>query len=237
MIAVCDSDMDTLNTVADETVCACHAIGLICEVMIFNTVEELRKEYAKGKWYDIIYMDMYMQGKKGLQLSREIRSTNTNTILIYLAKHSKYLDGIFDIEIFRMIEKPVKRETVQRVFRQAAARVGANRVFFDFNYNRLHYRVSLQEIMYFESRDRVIIVKMLMKEMKFYGRMRDVEEEVAESGRTFLRIHQSYLVNYQYIRWIKSRKVILLNGEELQMSEERRKKIRDKFFTYWQDEN
>ena len=45
----------------------------------------------------------------------------------------------------------------------------------------------------------------------------------------FLRIHQSYLVNYRYIKEISFYKVILFNGVELQISEDRQKIVREKY--------
>ena len=47
---------------------------------------------------------------------------------------------------------------------------------------------------------------------------------------TFIRIHQSYLVNTTYINIVHHDAVILENGAELPISEKRQKEIQRKIF-------
>lgn len=61
---------------------------------------------------------------------------------------------------------------------------------------------------------------------KFYGKLNDIEEQVRKSNKSFLRIHQSYLVNYDYIKIIRYQSVVMKNEIELQISEDRKKLIR-----------
>lgn len=64
---------------------------------------------------------------------------------------------------------------------------------------------------------------------KFYGKLNLLEKQLENGKIPFLRIHQSYLVNYRFIKEITFSKVVLLDGTELQISEERQKMIRAKF--------
>ena len=86
--------------------------------------------------------------------------------------------------------------------------------------------------MYFESKGRKILVSLIDGRTEvFNGKLNEVEEKIRNSKNIipFLRIHQSYLVNFLFIRGFSKVKVRLKNGESLPVSEERHSEIRGKY--------
>ena len=68
----------------------------------------------------------------------------------------------------------------------------------------------------------------------FYGKLSAVEKELADSRRYFLRIHQSFLVNYDYITKMNfSNITISMNRKEIELkiSEDRQKEVRRQLCT------
>ena len=68
----------------------------------------------------------------------------------------------------------------------------------------------------------------------FYGKLNNVEKELANSRKYFLRIHQSFLVNYDYITKMNFFNItISMNGKEidLKISEDRQKEVRRQLCT------
>lgn len=55
-------------------------------------------------------------------------------------------------------------------------------------------------------------------------------KRVATAKTTFLRIHQSYLVNYKYINRLSYDFVEMRNGVRLSISEEKQKMISELYF-------
>ena len=91
--------------------------------------------------------------------------------------------------------------------------------------------MSLRDTVYFESRNRVVYIIMDNgTEKYFYGKLNDVEKQLKESRYRFLRIHQSYLVNYSYIKKMSFSDITIVTGDgkeiSLRISEDREKKIR-----------
>ena len=87
------------------------------------------------------------------------------------------------------------------------------------------------KVLYFESRNRVIHI--FLKDgtdERFYGKLNDVEQELAGRGKSFVRIHQSYLVNYIYIKRANAAAITIDAGEKgllsLKVSEERQKTVK-----------
>ena len=87
--------------------------------------------------------------------------------------------------------------------------------------------------MYFESRNRVVHIFMADGSAeRFYGRLNAVEKELSEGRQEFLRIHQSFLVNYSYIEKMNFSMVTVLFGKgnriDLKISEDREKAVRSR---------
>lgn len=99
--------------------------------------------------------------------------------------------------------------------------------YFEFKFNKEIVKLYFNDIIYFESKNRLIFIFTNLKVYKFYGKLNDIEEQVRKSNKSFLRIHQSYLVNYDYIKIIRYQSVVMKNEIELQISEDRKKLIRN----------
>ena len=56
-----------------------------------------------------------------------------------------------------------------------------------------------------------------------------MEKQLKEAAVPFLRIHQSYLVNYNYIKQFGNTELELSNGKQLPISEDPRKTAEQKY--------
>ena len=90
----------------------------------------------------------------------------------------------------------------------------------------LQYKVLCKEILYFESKARQINIHVRDgNKYVFNGKLSEVEKGLSSGKVTFLRIHQSYLVNYLLIKSRSKSNVTLINGEVLPVSEDRQKEF------------
>ena len=62
-----------------------------------------------------------------------------------------------------------------------------------------------------------------------YGKLNDIEESLKQSKVPFLRVHQSYLVNYKHVEGQAYDFVVMDNGKRISISEDRRKLIGEQY--------
>lgn len=108
----------------------------------------------------------------------------------------------------------------------------SNKRLFEFNYNKELYRIPINDIIYIESNRRIIYIfvnnTVLSNKYKFYGKLNDVEKGISNNYKIpFIRIHQSFLVNYKYVTKLSLNCVELFTGSKLPISENRRGEIAD----------
>lgn len=68
-------------------------------------------------------------------------------------------------------------------------------------------RVPLQDILYFQSDNREVIIYTIDNKDQFYGKLSDLEKDLADSF--FLRVHKSFIVNSNFISVIEKSSVVL----------------------------
>lgn len=133
------------------------------------------------------------------------------------------------MEPFRFIKKPIDEVIFRNYFNKACERIMQNEACFEYRFNKAFHKVLLKNIIYFESSGRVITIHYRGGQEKFYEKLNTIEKQLYGGEIPFLRIHQSFLVNYRYIRKISFSSMTLFDGRELQISEDRRKKIRERY--------
>ena len=238
-IAVCDDDKNIANYIERLTLeeAVKHSIEL--ETDVFWCGKSLAEYIEAGNRLDIIYIDIEMPDENGLETARRIRKIDPLVLIIYVSSHDEFMQETFEVRPFRFLKKPVDTKRFKVYFEAAIREMTNSDNYYHYKFRRILKRVCLREVLYFESEKRRIkIVKMcndgheIKDDVKLgqndeymYCKMNTLDVDLKRSKVPFLRIHQSYLVNYLYMAEIACDHVVMVNGESIPISEERRKHI------------
>lgn len=237
-IAICDDDRPLTGIVEQFLlrIAAEHGIDVRCEVF-FDGSSLLRALTEQRLGVDLIYLDIEMGAMNGIQTALTLREKELPALIVYMSGHEEYLKELFCTEPFRFLSKPIDETAFCSVFLAACERIRKRAGYFTYFCKRARHRIPFDRIAYFESNGRVISICLSGKEEvrtgspqdQFYGKMNDVEEQVASMNGRFLRVHQSFLVNFDYIKMLSSTEIEMLDGRKIQISEDRRKNVKAKF--------
>lgn len=223
-VAIC-SDKETAAGQIEELVLGlCKTKGIPAETEVFYSENTLRQEMEKGTKYDLLYLNLLMEKEEGVIAAGRIRKLDENVLIIYISEYDKHMIELFRFDIFAFIKRPVDPRLFDKLLLEANQKICNNNFYFMFHYKGKEYKLPCKEILYFESAGRR--VRVIMKDGNsemFVGKLSDVAQKLEMGKIPFLRIHQSYLVNYY---WIKSRsktEVMLCDGTKLPISGERKK--------------
>lgn len=237
-IAICDDD-EALTGIVEQLlrrIAASQGIDIGCEVF-FDGSSLIKTVTEQRMYFDLVYLDIEMKETDGICAARTLRNMELPTLIVYISCHEEYLKELFYTEPFRFLSKPINEKAFRDVFLAAHERLRKRAGYFTFSYNKGIHKIPFDRIACFESNGRVISIHIAGQEKekaafpqdRFYGKMNDVEKQVAAENGRFLRIHQSYLVNFDYIKTLMPAEVIMLDGRKLQISEDRRKNTRARF--------
>lgn len=227
-IAICDDNLP----ITTEIESMLHTIGqqdcISMEIDIYFDGKSLYQKIQSNNNYDIIYMDIEMDGLDGIQTAQLIRARNIPTLLIYVSAYDMYLKQLFEVEPFRFISKPIDFHLFYKYFNDAYTKICDTDKFFTFSFHQKYTKVPISSIVYFESCGRDIVVHGLNCRYRFLGKLNTIEKHLKTKNINFLRIHQSYLINPHYISSITLSSVELLD-DTLRISPKYQDNVRSQY--------
>lgn len=184
--------------------------------------------------FDLVYLDMDMDEKSGLDLAKEIwQNYHSDCLILFLTNYPKYMQNSFDVRAFQYMIKPVQFDEFEKKFnaaRKYLEKDDKNRVVLKidednvvFFTNEIYYiekeKSSKQFLVYLE--DKCVVAK---------GVLSAIENQLLEQH--FMRTHRSYLVNMKHIRRIQKNDLVLSNGNLVPISRRKEKELKQQFMRY-----
>lgn len=225
-VAICDDENLIVSEFETILLNLCKSEGIKIDIDVFYSGESLEKAVLLGEKFDLLYLDIEMKGKNGIEAAKNIRKMDENVLIIFVSGYVKYWMELFRLDVFSFVRKPIDKKDFEKLFLEAHQKICDKRFYFTFHYKSEEYKIPCNEILYFESCSRQIKIHLKNDEMAvFNAKLSDVVTRLAEGKIPFLRIHQSFLVNYHLIRARSKSEVILIDGTRLPISEERQKEF------------
>lgn len=191
-IAICE------DTPADTDLLLSHLreIGIVTKIEAFSSGEALLSAFLPGK-YDLIFLDIYMVGIKGVDVAAQIRKSDRTVTLVFITTSKEHALESYRLKAASYLEKPVKLEDVREVLelvlvkRDSAAYItllieGENR------------KIPLEGILFFENQNHAV---MIHTQSGVFRTSQTVKLNYIETllPDSFFRCHHSFIVNLQAI--------------------------------------
>lgn len=229
-IAICNNNNAIVNQIENLILGNRNMEKIHRSMDAFYSGEALENNIINGARYDMIFLDMQLDKEDAIDIGRNIRRLDRHALLIFLSEYGNFSSELFRLNTFALIEKPIDAKKFQDIFQEAIEKIFRDKVYFLYQYKNLEYKVLCNDILFFESQGRQIKVNFQNGEIgKFNGKLNEVESELLYGINPFLRVHQSYLVNYHNIAARSRTSIILRNGTKLPISENRQKAFHMKY--------
>lgn len=166
----------------------------------------------------VVFIDIDLPGKNGVELARDICDINPQTILIFATAYDDHTHEAFEVYAFDYLIKPFKldriKKTIARIKQQESPKtpVPTNRfaplAVGETNPARLVVRQN-EKLVFLDTQDIIFITRENRKTIIFTSKDKFCITESLNSinarltGNTFIRSHRAYIVNLNMIREIR----------------------------------
>ncbi len=214
-IAICDDEKvirEQIKELAEkEMPCVCDGL--------YETGDAL---LAAGKQFDIVFLDIQMEGTDGIETAKRLRQRDEDTILIFITGIREYVFEAFDVAAFHYLLKPIEVDKFREVFRRAGRELEKRKskrreTVFIKTRNR-SFSLEKDSILYIESRGKKVEIHTTGETIEAYASMNEMEGQL---GGGFFRCHRGYLVNMAYVAEYDSGSITLNNGEYVYLAKEK----------------
>ena len=211
-IMICDDDKSLQKLLQQKIEKFCVDRNKACRIVCCDSGEEMLALPAP----DILFLDIQMSGKNGMESARELRRRHENTILIFVTAMSEYVYEAFDVDALHYLIKPFSDEKLQEVLdkalRQLQSPTEIEEKILLVKQGGLSTKVYLSDIIYAEVFNRKVMLHTLNGDIEYYGKLTDLSEQ---AGADFFRTHRAYLVNLKYVEKYNATTVWLEQGTAL----------------------
>ena len=224
-IAICDDDIQLTGSMERLVEKIAKRNFVDTDIEVFWDGKSLADAVIAGNRFDIIYLDIEMSGEDGISAAKRIRQYDKNALIIYVTSHENHMKESFDVRPFQFLVKPVNEEQMEICFKAAYEDINSGDFYFRCGYQRMNHKVPVRDILYFESKKRKVFIVTEKETFELYGKLNEIENSMKNCKVSFLRVHQSFLVNYKHVKGQSYDYVVMDNGKEIPISEDRRKTI------------
>lgn len=177
---------------------------------------------AAGGQFDLVFLDIQMDGTNGIETAKILRERNEDTILIFITGIREYVFEAFDVAAFHYLLKPIEEDKFHEVFGRAEKELEKRKkqkreTVFIKTRNR-GFTLEKDSILYIESRGKKVEIHTTGETVEAYASMNELEGQL-DAG--FYRCHRGYLVNMAYVTEYDSESIILNNGEYVYLAKEK----------------
>lgn len=213
-IAVCDDKSVETKYLSELASHWAGERGLSVQIDAFASAEQLLLRYRQEGDYDMLLLDIEMDGISGVELAKRIRAGNKIVQIVFVTGYSDYILDGYEVEALHYLMKPVSGQKLWEVLDRAVDRLRRSEKALLLNTGRETVRVPLHEIRWLEVRQNYVTVHA--------GSDYTVKKPLSELEQgldgQFFRAGRSYIVNLKYVSKVSRSDVCLRDGALVPLS-------------------
>lgn len=194
----------------------------IDEIFIFdNSLNFLNSDTI----YDLVFLDIDMPGIEGITVAQ--RRINADEKIVFVSNVESLVFRAYNAtEAIGFIRKSHLEDDLRDVFRMIkdfkkrkkyiTVRKGANLI-----------NISCTDIYYFEKQINDVIIHTVNGEVTYRQTIKELEKQLSDCG--FIKNHEGYLVNVDYIYCIGTSEIILTNKSKIPISRKNVMRVKEAF--------
>ena len=177
----------------------------------FSSAESFLFRFSEKKDYDILLLDIEMDGMDGVTMAKKIRKENEAVQIVFITGYSDYIAEGYEVAALHYLMKPVKEEKLMHVLDRAVEKLKKNERVLNLELCGEMIRVPFYEIRYLDVRQNYVTIH----GKKEYTVKKTLGEFEAELDERFFRAGRSLIVNLSCVQRVTKTAVTLSDGSEL----------------------
>ena len=231
-LAYCDDEeiqLEYMQRLAEQWA---EQAGVSLTYYAYKSAEELLFENAEGYPFDLLILDIDMQGMDGMALARKIRERDAKIPILFLTNKREYVFEGYEVQALRYLLKPMSEEKLFPLLNEVymAAREEVQSLIVSTEGE--HYKIAVSDILYLEADGHYVRIHTVKRDYVVKKAFTELAEVLADG---FVATHRSYLVHLLYVERVQRTECVLSDGSSIPVSRNSYKAVNEAFIKYWKD--
>ncbi|MCH5262061.1 MAG: response regulator transcription factor [Lachnospiraceae bacterium] len=207
------------------------------EIETFDSAEKLLENVQEGYAPELILMDIYMDGKDGIEAGRVLRRMGNESRIIFLTASEKHAVEAFRVDATQYLVKPVpETEFFALLDKQFETLYEQRQKYVTLEMDNKIMRVMVRNVVYCEAQGKRQYLHLtdgtqLCVHMSMAGL-----EELFRAYEGIIRVGKWYIINMDHVEGLDSQTAQMDSGQRLYLSREAYQSFRKQYITYYTGE-
>ena len=202
--------------------------SMTAEILEFSSGEALLEVFSPGL-FDLIFLDIYMDGITGIQTAHLIREKDPDCLIVFTTTSLEHGADAFDLEAFHYLVKPVDKIKLFSVLTRWKNLLSEVQTI-PLRCGRSVRPVLIRDILYIEVQGRSSTVYTVKEAIPTSMTLSSLEE--ALPAGQFVKPIRYQLAALRHIRTVGEQELELENGTKLKISRGERENLRQQLSSY-----
>lgn len=204
-----------------------ESVSILYEILCYENGTALLEAVRKGVEFDVLFLELYMEGETGIELAKELRIMGCKEEIVFVTSEDEYVLENFEVNITACLRRE-EQETFLGCLDEIYKR--QQKKNYTIVKKRGIVKIPYTDILFIESSNTKCIFHLLNGlQYTIYEHLGKIELELEDSR--FLRCHQSYLVNMDYVRQVE-KNFELITGDIVYIRQHNLKAIKQIYYAY-----
>ena len=231
-IAVCDDEPMDRQQAEALTTDIMTAEGLACSLSSYESATALLTAIQGGAQFHILLLDVMMANMDGMELATALRKLEDNTAIIFMSTNREMALRGYEVSAARYLAKPLQMDQLREALLYCCKTFCEKKEIL-LPTSKGQRGISLSKILYAEAMERVTKLALTDRLEEVSMKFSNLSALLPE--RQFALCHRSYLVNLDYVAYIRGQELELTTGEVLPVSRYRLEELQKRFVGYLRD--
>lgn len=228
-IAICEDESEDKEHLIGNLEDILDSYGIAYRITCFDSGESLLDSDME---FQLIFMDIAMGGKNGIETGRQIYNRNRASKIIYQTNFKNFCEeAVNTVHAFAFLTKPLSKEILDEQIKEFLTQFSPEEHLLEFHKvsftqsgilrQKPILRIPSESIYYFEALKYKKKIKIITKDQayEYSGTIKNLENHLSSLG--FEISCRGILVNLQNIARIKNYKIYFKNGDYVALSQKR----------------
>ncbi|MEG0829336.1 MAG: LytTR family DNA-binding domain-containing protein [Anaerovoracaceae bacterium] len=215
-IAAVDDMQEARDALAEKLNYYMESRWLKYELSNFESGESFVSALEKER-FDIVFMDIFMDGMTGIEAAAKLRTVDMNCKLVFLTTSRDFLEEGYGYNPCHYLLKPFDNEKFKQAMHNCQIKRQFDVPFLDIVSNGIPMRIDTAELIYVNTYGRNVQIHTTTGTHSAGRGFAGISESLLADER-FLLCIKGVAVNMDFIAGVEDAVFLLKNGERLQMA-------------------
>lgn len=202
----------------------------VVKIVEFSCGEQFLENQDR-KAYDLIFLDIMMNGKNGMELAHELRDCGYQGKLVFTTTSKEYAVEGYQVQAFNYLVKPIHYEQIADTLASCETLFLQEKDYIEVKEGRLLVKILLKDIQYTDYYNHYIQIHTKHHVYRTYLSFADFFT-LLEPYPQFISCYRNMVVNMDYVETIDQQDFVLKGGCRIPIAKAKRQEARQCYADY-----